>query len=99
MPLAPPVHKRKTVGKVHGQAEAQRNRQRSRGLHTGSKRWRAIRREALARDLYQCRGCGKYGNEVDHIDGDSHNNDPENLQTLCKPCHARKTRTEQNANG
>ena len=28
--------------------------------------------------------------DMDHIDGDHHNNDPENLITLCKVCHARK---------
>ena len=28
---------------------------------------------------------------VDHIDGNPHNNDPENLQTLCGNCHAIKT--------
>ena len=29
--------------------------------------------------------------DVDHIDGDPSNNDPSNLQTLCKCCHAHKT--------
>ena len=29
--------------------------------------------------------------EVDHIDGDPSNNDPENLQTLCSCCHKYKT--------
>lgn len=29
--------------------------------------------------------------DVDHIDGDRSNNDPSNLQTLCKPCHQIKT--------
>jgi 5-methylcytosine-specific restriction endonuclease McrA len=96
MPISPPTHKRKAAGKVHGE---EYNRQRTRGLHTGSKRWRAIRRQVLARDLYQCRDCGKYGDEVDHIDGDSHNNTLENLQTLCKRHHAAKTRREQNSNG
>ena len=28
---------------------------------------------------------------VDHIDGNPHNNDPVNLQTLCFNCHAYKT--------
>lgn len=28
---------------------------------------------------------------VDHIDGNSSNNDPNNLQTLCANCHAYKT--------
>lgn len=30
--------------------------------------------------------------DTDHIDGHSDNNDPSNLQTLCKCCHAYKTR-------
>lgn len=30
--------------------------------------------------------------EVDHIDGDRNNNHPSNLQTLCRFCHAEKTR-------
>lgn len=29
--------------------------------------------------------------DVDHIDGDSSNNDPVNLQTLCANCHRLKT--------
>ena len=29
--------------------------------------------------------------DVDHIDGNSENNDPANLQTLCKVCHSFKT--------
>ena len=29
--------------------------------------------------------------DVDHIDGDSSNNDPANLQTLCANCHRLKT--------
>ena len=33
--------------------------------------------------------------DVDHIDGDPSNNDPENHQTLCKCCHPIKTRDER----
>jgi len=29
--------------------------------------------------------------DVDHIDGNHDNNDPQNLQTLCKTCHYVKT--------
>ena len=32
---------------------------------------------------------------VDHIDGDSSNNDTSNLQTLCQQGHSRKTFAEQ----
>ena len=28
--------------------------------------------------------------DMDHIDGDHHNNTPENVITICKVCHARK---------
>lgn len=30
--------------------------------------------------------------DVDHIDGNRANNEPQNLQTLCKPCHKIKTK-------
>lgn len=36
--------------------------------------------------------------EVDHIDGNHHNNDPDNLQTLCANHHALKTHLEGNYN-
>ena len=29
--------------------------------------------------------------DVDHIDGDNKNNNPDNLQTLCANCHRLKT--------
>ena len=32
---------------------------------------------------------------VDHIDGNSHNNDMANLQTLCIEGHSRKTQAEK----
>jgi 5-methylcytosine-specific restriction endonuclease McrA len=33
--------------------------------------------------------------DVDHIDGNHKNNDPENLQTLCANCHRLKTHTNR----
>lgn len=33
--------------------------------------------------------------DVDHIDGNHHNNDPNNLQTLCANCHRLKTHKER----
>ena len=33
--------------------------------------------------------------DVDHIDGDRHNNNSENLQTLCANCHRVKTKQRQ----
>ncbi len=76
----------------------QRNRQATRAMHTGSKGWRILRATILERDLFTCqhKGCGQYGDQVDHKDGDSHNNDPGNLQTLCIKHHSAKTMAELN---
>lgn len=73
-------------------------RQRSRGLHTDSKRWRAIRAQVLAEQPL-CPICERQGRvepavEVDHRDNDSHNNARENLWGLCKPHHTAKTSAE-----
>lgn len=45
---------------------------------------------------YKCQNCGCDGNwqggqialEIDHIDGDNHNNEISNLRYLCPNCHA-----------
>lgn len=45
---------------------------------------------------YVCDGCGNPGEwcgqplglEIDHIDGDYHNNEPSNLRFLCPNCHS-----------
>ena len=61
--------------------------------------WDAARRVVLRRDRFTCRWCGRRGRkaemEVDHVfeialGGPSL--DYANLQTLCRPCHRRKTR-------
>lgn len=62
-------------------------RRRSRLFH---KPWTAFKKD-------RCEHCGAQPEaltmlDVDHIDGDRNNNDPRNLQTLCKPCHVIKTR-------
>lgn len=58
------------------------------------------RQKALKRDHFQCVKCGNTENlEVDHIknvaSGGNHNLD--NLQTLCRSCHKRKTLGEMRA--
>lgn len=70
-------------------------RQQRRFLHTGSKRWRAIREQVLAGEPL-CRDCKRMGRitpaiEVDHVSGDTADNRPENLAPLCKSCHSHRT--------
>lgn len=79
-------------------------------------RFNGLRADIFARDNYCCVNCGmtmsdhleKYGKSltIDHIDGNGRNskepnNDPENLQTLCLPCHGKKDgdRTSKNQHG
>lgn len=66
------------------------------GLYKG-KKWQGTRRAILRRDRYTCQACKRFGNEVDHVvplaDGGKPYA-PSNLQTLCKPCHSRKTALE-----
>lgn len=65
---------------------------------TRTSRWKRLRREILRRDNYKCVKCGEAGRqEIDHIkpvrDGGAEY-DPDNLQSLCRFCHAAKTRAE-----
>lgn len=62
-------------------------------------RWPVLRTETKRRDGWKCVQCGsRYRLEVDHIepvrDAPDRAFDPDNLQTLCGPCHGRKTRLE-----
>ena len=66
-----------------------------------SARWKHVRINVICRDLSTCQICKRVTNdvEVDHIvpmhrnlDQDPY--DMDNLQTLCKGCHAEKTRKE-----
>ncbi|MBN2531883.1 MAG: HNH endonuclease [Spirochaetales bacterium] len=49
----------------------------------------SIRKEVIRRDNGRCRVCGKPGNQIDHIRGNS--SDINNLQLLCLNCHNKKT--------
>lgn len=55
-------------------------------------RWRRTRAMKLAQDPL-CAECGEPATEVDHVvaltKGGTH--DADNLRSLCKPCHTRKT--------
>lgn len=78
-----------------GEGVSQQNRQKRRGLHTYSPEWLRLRETVLQRDAYTCASCAGYGNHVDHINNNSHDNRECNLQTLCQRCHSAKTAAEQ----
>lgn len=70
---------------------------------TNSDRYRGVPPKVAARirrrDGNRCQACGAYGHEVDHIINvkAGGTDRPDNLQTLCTPCHARKTQGEAQA--
>lgn len=64
-----------------------------------TRRWAAVRKAAKRRDGWKCVECGARGRlEVDHVkpirDRPDLAYDLNNVQVLCVPCHARKTRIE-----
>ena len=63
------------------------------------RRWSAIRIVIFERDGWRCVQCRKSGRlECDHVVPLSRNGEPyetDNLQTLCRGCHIRKTRKER----
>ena len=79
-------------------------------LKTAEKRmrgrgWQVLREIVLLRDQYQCRRCGcvvlPKDAECDHIVplADGGKDEAENLQTLCKTCHAEKSAAENRQRG
>lgn len=102
MPKRPTIHRPKKAGKSHTAEQRQRrainqakHRQRRRLYNTGSKPWLAIRGNQLSQYPF-CEDCKALGfsrvaTVVDHRDGDSSNNDPKNLASLCASHHNRKT--------
>jgi 5-methylcytosine-specific restriction protein A len=66
---------------------------------TSTQRWQVLRHKILERDNWKCQCCGDRRRlEVDHIVpvrfAPERAFDPSNLQALCGPCHAKKTRIE-----
>lgn len=79
------------------------SRQARRALATNSAEWRAIRAEHLAMEP-DCRLCAqrsvrRQANHVDHIDGNDSDSGHGNLQSLCGPCHSRKTAIQDGSFG
>jgi 5-methylcytosine-specific restriction protein A len=67
------------------------------------RQWQHIRAMVLAEEPL-CRGCIKKNyataaSQVDHIDGNVHNNLRTNLQPLCLSCHSKKTAIENGSFG
>ena len=72
----------------------------------GQRRWRnrceVCRQKAWEHRKDYCEHCGKKWEggkkfDVDHIDGNPSNNDPSNLQTLCRKCHSTKSEEDKRA--
>ena len=103
MPTAPARHDTGTGAERHStESIDDKKRQDRRQYRTNSTTWRKIRAHQLAIEPL-CRICGgegitKVANTVDHIDGDSWNN-KNNFQSLCEPCHNRKTALEDGGFG
>lgn len=104
MPTAAPSHKPVAPkAKTHKSSQERDHRQGKRLYATNHPVWRAIRMEQLSHEPL-CRMCTEQGKvtpatDVDHIDGDSHNNRPSNLQSLCRPHHSSKTVRENGGFG
>ena len=89
MPTLPTTFKRKQV--------ASKPRP-HRTYKTSGGTWRKIRAAHLAREPL-CRVCKQQGKitpatQVDHIDGNSANNNQDNYQAICAPCHQIKSNRE-----
>ena len=102
LPKRAPIHKPfQAQGRKHKVAEP--SRQARRTYATNSATWRAIRAGQLAIEPL-CRICNAKGitraaSVVDHIDGDATNDESMNHQSLCGPCHSRKTAKEDGGFG
>lgn len=64
--------------------------------------WRKLRDSIMKRDCYLCQVCAAKGrvtsaNQVDHITPKAKQgtDDPENLQSICDPCHRDKSTTDK----
>lgn len=64
-----------------------------------SSRWKRLAETIRVRDLYSCQVCGNQGSIVDHIvmrrADESRAMDADNLWTLCRICHNKKSALEK----
>ena len=96
MPNLPAIHNVNTGATRHSTAAKEAEaRQATRQYKTNSTYWRRLRasqlcKEPLCREC-KCEGVIKPATVVDHIDGNSWNNDSSNLASLCAKHHNRKT--------
>lgn len=75
-----------------------------RGRAYDKRKWRdGVRPQKLRQDPLCAEhlenGSAVAATEVDHVDGDSSNNAPANLRSLCKACHSAKTARENGSFG
>jgi 5-methylcytosine-specific restriction endonuclease McrA len=69
--------------------QIERHKRKYRGDMRGTRQWRRLRQLMIDRDAGCCTVCGSTGQlEVHHVDGNVGDNDPSNLTTLCRGCHA-----------
>ena len=81
-----------------GKTLKQRQQETGRTLALDGAAWRRLRESVLNMEPL-CRHCKARGlivaaSEVDHINNVASDNDPDNLQALCKSCHSRKTQRD-----
>ncbi len=93
------VHAQQLARRIDEARRARRgNRKYDRRAWRDGVRPQQLRLEPLCRHC-KARGWLVQATEVDHIDGNADNDEPSNLQSLCKACHSRKTAAEQGGFG
>ncbi|QFS17028.1 HNH endonuclease [Acinetobacter indicus] len=68
------------------------------GTGRGGRPWRRLKQKVHDRDMWTCQSCGLVTTalELDHIKNIAQGGteDESNLQSLCTPCHKKKTQQE-----